>query len=189
MRRVMGVAIGLMLAGAATAQTLNGKAAKAALFPPQGAEAEMHAEAGLPQDQVALLKTVAEGQPYYGAIAISPAEGLMSEATVAAANHHSVEAATVAALASCNARRKAEAPCAVAALIRPTGWEARPLQLSAEASAGFAKDYPRRKGAMAVSASTGAWGIAKGAVAAEAAVAACKAKNAAATDCTLLIAD
>ena len=69
----------------ALAEPLTGKEAKKLVFAPIVAEVEVMAEAGLPADQAEVLKTVGVSQPYYGAIAIAPDEGLMSEATVAAA--------------------------------------------------------------------------------------------------------
>ena len=120
---------------------------------------------------------------YYAAIAISPDEGLMSEATVAAANYHTVEAASAVALSECNAKKQGAADCVVVALVRPEGWQAQPLQLSSDATAALA-DYAG--GAMAVSAATGSWGLGD---TPEAAVAACVDRNAAATDCAAVIAD
>jgi len=173
------------MAGMAVAEPVSGRDARRALFK-GGNAAEMLPGSGLAADQQTVLQSVAVGQPYYGAIAISPAEGLMADATVAAANHHSVEAASRVALAECDAKRTGAVPCVLAALIRPEGWEPRMLQMSAEATAGFREGYPRRGGAMAVSPSTGAWGIAGGA---QDAVNACAAKNNAAGDCTVLLVD
>ena len=173
----------LVLAGLAGAEVLNGKTAKAALFAPVKAEVEILADAGLPDDQAKALEMVGGQQPYYGAIAISPDEGLMSEATVAAANYHDTEAASKVALAECNAKKTGKAPCVVAALIRPKGWEARDLQLSSDATAGFKADY--KDGALAVSNSTGAWGVGADDAAALAACAALKDQT---KDCVVVIA-
>jgi len=173
----------LLSAVAASAEPLTGRAAKKLMFPAKGALVEMRPEAGLSAQDQTVLATVAAQQPYYGAIAISPGEGLMSEATVAAANYHDTAAAGTAALADCNARKKAAPACVIAALIRPEGYEARALQLSLDATAALRKDYGGKGSALAISAATGAWGLGQGA---EAAVAACAAK-AAATDCTVVI--
>lgn len=188
----MRIRLGLVLAlcwGSVAAAQVTGEQARAALFAGSEAEVDLRPEAGLPEDQAQTLVTVGAGQPYYGAIAISPDEGLMSEATVAAANHHTTEAAEVAALAACNARKSGARPCVVAALIRPLGWEMRPLLLSADASAGLRKDYPAKGGALAVSPATGAWSIGSGAGAVKTAVAACNAKAGAAADCVLAVQD
>lgn len=181
-----GVALALAsvaLASVAQAQTVTGEAAKAMLFAPGEAEVELLGGDILPKDQAKVLQMVAVDQPYYAAIAISPDEGLMSEATVAAANYHTVEAASTVALAECNAKKKGAADCVVVALVRPEGWSAQPLQLSSDASAAMA-DYAG--GAVAVSAATGSWGLGD---TTEAAVAACVDRNPAATDCVAVIAD
>ena len=164
------------------AQTVTGKDAAAMLYAPKVAEVVI-TEGALPKDEAKMLAMVARDQPYYAAIAISPDEGLMSEATMAAANHHTVEAASAAALAQCNANRKGAADCVIVAAVRPEGWEARPLQLSSSATEDFGAN---RGAALALSASTGAWGIG---ASPDEAVAACAAKQEAATDCTVAIAD
>ena len=171
----------LALAGAVGAETIDGKTAKKALFAPVKAEVEILAAAGLPDDQAAALEMVGGQQLYYGAIAISPDEGLMSEATVAAANYHDTDAASKVALAECNAKKTGKADCVVAALIRPKGWKDKGFQLSSDATAGFKADA---SGALAVSVSTGAWGIGADA---DAAIAACAAKNDQTKDCTAVI--
>lgn len=170
----------------AGAEPITGKDAKKALFAPQKAEIEVLPEAGLPEDQVQVLQTVGESQPYYGAVAISPAEGLLVDATVVATNFHDSAAAAVAALAECNAKRKADAACIVAAYIRPKGWKDNGFSLSSDATTGF-KDYDMKTGALAVSVLTGAFGLAAGDAAGEAAVAACAAKNKLATDCAVVV--
>jgi hypothetical protein len=170
------------------AEPIAGKAAKKLLFAPVKAEVEILAEAGLPQDMADALVMVGEGQPYYGAVAIAPEEGLMSEATVAAANFHDTTAAGVAALAECNAKKKTASDCVLAAYIRPKGWAEAGLSLSSDATAAF-KDYDMKTGALAVSVSTGAFGMAEGEGAGEAALANCAAKNEKATDCAIVIAN
>lgn len=181
------LALALMLASpAAFAEPISGKAATAALFAPLKAEVEVLAEAGLPADHAKALETVGVDQPYFGAIAIAPEEGLMSEATVAAANFHDTAAAAVAARAECDAKKTSATPCVVAAYIRPEGWKDAGFSLSSDATAAF-RDYDMKAGALAISASTGAFGMAAGEGAGAVAVAACAAKNAKATDCTLVV--
>ena len=180
---VAGVAVALVAASVGHAQTVTGEAAAAMLFAPGKAEVELVGGDVLPKDQAKVLQMVAVDQPYYAAIAISPDEGLMSEATVAAANYHTVEAASAVALSECNAKKQGAADCVVVALVRPEGWQAQQLQLSSDAKAALA-DYAG--GAMAVSAATGSWGLGD---TPEAAVAACVDRNAAATDCAAVIAD
>ena len=186
--------LGVALAGFATvaaAQVPTGDAVQPMLFAGGGAVVEVLPQPFLSQEQVAILAQVGAAQPYYGAIAVSPDEGLMVEATVAAANHHSTDAAQTAALAGCDAKRKGAAPCMIVALIRPENWTAQPFQLSAGATAGFLDDYMkiRRDKAFAVSPQTGLWGIGKGRDAAAKAVADCAAKGQNVTDCAVVVAD
>ena len=171
---------------AAQAEPITGKDAKKALFAPQKAEIEVLPEAALPEDQVQVLQMVGESQPYYGAVAISPAEGLLVDATVVSTNFHDSASAAVAALAECNAKRKADAECIVAGYIRPKGWKDKGFSLSSDATAGF-KDYDMKTGALAVSVLTGAFGLASGDAAGADAVAACAAKNKLATDCVVVV--
>lgn len=176
----------------AGAQTLTEDAAKPLMFEAEGAEVELIPQSFLPADQAEILKTVGASQPYYGAIAVSPDEGIMVEATVAAANHHSTEAASVAALAACDAKRKGAKPCVIVALIRPVGWKQQPFQLSSGATTGLMKDYAkiRRDKAFAVSASTGVWGIGKGKDAAADAIVDCQAKvKPSPADCAVVVVD
>lgn len=182
-------ACGVVMASGALAQPISGAEARKALWPAKaGLAIVLRPHAKLPQDQAQLLATVAGGQPYYGAIAFSPDEGIMVEATVAAVNHHTVEAAEAAALRDCNARKKGAAPCAVAVVLRPDGWQARPFQVSQAASEALRKDYGRSGArAMAVSAQTGAFGLGAGEGAAEAALAACA--KGGAGDCTVVVQD
>ena len=188
-RLILAASLMFGLASGASAEVLTGKAAKKALFSGADVAVQVMKQAFLVDNQAEVLGTVAAQQPYYGAIAVSPDEGLMSEATIAAANYHSVEAASVAALAGCDAARKGEVPCVIVALVRPKGWEVRPVQMSSEATTAFRKDYAGKGGALAVSAATGTWGMAKGANAAAAAVTACASKLTGANDCIVIIAD
>jgi hypothetical protein len=161
------------------------------LFPPAGAAVEIVPQPFITKEQEAILAQVGAAQFYYGAIAVSPDEGLMVEATVAAANHHTTEAAARAALASCDAKRQGASPCVIVALIRPRGWQPRPFQLSSGATTDFLGDYQRvrRDKAFAVSPATGLWGIGKGRGAAEKALADCAAKAGGATDCTVVLSE
>lgn len=183
---IVGLAAGSLVGSMAGAAPMTGKQAKAALFAPGKAEVEILAEAGLPEDQAAALTMVAGDQAYYGAIAIAPDEGLMSEATVAAANFHDIETAKTAALAGCEAKKKAGAACVIAGLIRPKGWKDTGFSLSSDATEAF-KDYDKKAGVMAISPLTGAFGLAKGDAAGPLAIEACAAKNKAATDCAVVV--
>jgi hypothetical protein len=178
-----GLGAAMLLGSPLAAQTVTGDAAAEMLFAPKLAEVEIIDTGLLPKDQAKVLEMVARDQPYYAAIAISPDEGLMSEATVAAANHHTLDAAAAAALADCNGKKSGATECAIVAVVRPEGWEARPLQLSSSATEDFA-NYAG--GALAISALSGAWGIGGSA---DEAIAACAVKTEAATDCAVAISD
>ena len=181
------LALALMIAGpAAFAEPMTGAEAKEVLFAPVKAEVEVLAAAGLPEDHAKALELVGIDQPYFGAIAIAPDEGLLSEATVAAANFHDTGAATVAALAECNAKKTSANDCIIAAYIRPAGWKDAGFSLSSDATAAF-EGYDKKTGALAISVATGAFGMAAGDGAREAAKAACAAKNDKATDCAVVI--
>ncbi|NEY89004.1 5-aminolevulic acid synthase [Tabrizicola oligotrophica] len=180
-------ALAMLAASPALAEPLTGEAAKALLFAPVTAEVEILAEAGLSADHAEALKSVGVGQPYYGAVAIAPDEGLMSEATVAAANFHDTASAGVAALAECDAKKVTETACVIAAYIRPEGWKEAGFSLSSDATAALA-EYDATTGALAISPATGAFGTASGEGSAEKAVQNCGAKNEKATDCAVVIA-
>ena len=182
-------AAGPGMAQTVTAQTVTGREAKAELFPPEGVQVEMFAVPPLKPQEPKLIGQVAAGYPYYAAVAVAPSEALLkSEATSLAGNYHSVAAASTAALAACNAKRKGGKPCAIAATVKPKDWTDRPLQLSSEATAAMQKDYGRRgKRALAISAGSGAWGLGKGSAAAKDALSGCAAKGSG--DCTVVVQD
>jgi hypothetical protein len=190
MIRNIGFIVALALsAGMAQAQPVSQKDAQAQMFSTKGVSIQMTKLDFLSPENAALLQQIAEGYAYYAAIAIAPGEELLkSEATMLVANHHTSEAAAAAALASCNKARKQGPDCVIAALVRPSGWQARPLQLSIEATVALSKDYGRSgPRAMAISPVTGFFGLGQGGAAQAAAVAACAAKGA--SDCTVVVAD
>lgn len=181
--------LGLVLTAPALAEPLKAADARKALPGGKGVAVEMIAHPKLPADQAKVLEMVAQGQAHFGAVAFSPDDGLMSEATVAAVDFHSTEAAAKAAAADCDAKRKGRAACAVVALIRPAGWKPGALQMSAAAAEAFRKDYGRSgKRAMALSAGSGKFGLGKGDGAQIQALAACNAGTAGA-DCVLAVQD
>lgn len=166
--------------------------AGALLYHPAHVEVVRSNTDGLSDQEVQILASVAQGQKYYAAVAFAPADGLMSEATVMAANHHTVEAARTAALAECDGRRANPGQCVVVLEVRPAGWQPRDLQLSADATAAFGDDYPDEgtAGALAISPATGVWGLGNGANATADALGACaQAGGAQAGDCMVVIAD
>lgn len=174
----------------ALADPLAPDMAAARLFHPEQVEVVRDDTEGLSDQEVQILASIAQGQKYYAAVAFAPADGLMSEATVMGANHHSVGAARSAALAECEGRRANPGHCVIALELRPAGWEPRDLQLSADATAAFGDEFPHADGALAVSPTTGVWGLGSGAAAAVEALAACaQAGDGAAGDCMVVIAD
>lgn len=188
MRVVFLAGLVLGMAGTAMAEPVKAREARAAVFPATPSEAEMRPHRKLPADQAAILAQVAETQAHYGAIAFSPDDGLMSDATVAAIDYHSTEAAATAAVAGCDAKRKGRATCEVVALIRPKGWSPRAVQMSVSASEALRKSYGGSgKRAMAIAGSTGAFGLGKGAAAEVQALADCA--KGGATDCRIVVAD
>lgn len=183
-----------MLAGAAVAEPVDGKTAAKMLFSPKGSQTVVRDDTGLSETDVKTLKIMFQSNsfPYYGAVAMSPGDGLVSEATNMAQNMHSPAAAAAAALASCNKVKKAKEPCIVVADVLPKRWQAEPLTLNQDATAAL-KDYRRGRGekAMAISPATGAWSVAEGKNAALAATNDClnKAQPLGAKDCVVVIAD
>lgn len=175
---------------AALADTVDTRTARDLLFRDDRSEVVRYDTSGLTDQEIATLTLVAQTQKYYAALAFAPAVGIMAEPTVMSANYHSIEAAREAALSGCNERRTGGAECVIAMEVRPQGWEARDLQLSADATTGFNDDYRRERGtrAFAISASSGLWGIGLGESATTDAISACQG-DADVDDCTVVIAD
>jgi hypothetical protein len=184
----------LLAAGPAMAEPVNVRAAEKMLFSPRGVQTLVRTDAGLSEVDVKTLQIMFKDNsfPYYGAVAVAPGDGLVSEATNLAQNLHTPQAAAEAALKACNAKRKTETPCVVAADVVPKGWKPQPLMLNQEATAGI-RSYKQGRGpkAMAISLATGVWSIAKGPNAGTAAMNDClnKAQPMGSTDCAIVIAD
>lgn len=167
----------------ATAQTVPDQAeAKRQIFDTRGATVAIVAHPFLSDADVATLRALPDVAQlkYYGAMAANPADGLQSERTRGAFNFHSIETARAAAVAGCGAG------CVVVAEIRPRGYQdGRALTLNQDASGAVdGRDF-RRAGpdaALAISRSTGAWGLGDGA---QAAIATCAAAGA--RDCELAV--
>jgi hypothetical protein len=188
MSRLFAALLALSFALPAAAQDLpNLRESRGLVFAEDGAVSwEVIADPAIAPDEIAMLEVLPtlQRQPYYAALALSPSAGLASETTALMANYHDEENARAAALAACEANRDgAGAPCIVGLVIRPEGWEpGRALQLSAQATAALQNEYralPRRSRVMAISPSTGRWGVGEGL---EAAIAAC-----AAPDCVAVV--
>lgn len=187
----MGLVLAAALAAPASAQ-VTGSAAEAALFPPDRAAIAFPEGVRLSRADRRTLEQVVVAVKYYGAIAYAPDRGLLSEATAAAQNYHTLAAAEAAALAECRSK-SGGAACVVAAHVTPAGYAPRPVQMSAAATEAFRADYlpARAPKAFALSAETGSWGFARGQRAAAEAVAACRDRSAgkAAADCAVVVAD
>lgn len=183
----------------AFAQTVNESTARNALFAPRGLDVRFVNTEQLSDTDRALLPALEREMErsdqvfYYGATALAPDEGFMSNTNQIAANHHSLAAAEAAALAACNAARQSSTPCIVVGHILPRRYEpGRAIQLGQAATADFRRSYRRGRGpkAFAISPSTGQWGIGKGNGAAEAALSACaNQRQGGATDCNIIIKD
>lgn len=191
MRGIFVFGVGLMMAGAAMAEPMIGKEARKQVFALKGTQVDLIEVDGLSDKDRGILEQVAATQFYYAAIAMSPSEGLLSNSLVAAANYHDVENARAAALEGCNERRESGSDaCVIAAEVRPKAYEPRGLELSLGASTAVRKDYRKGKGpkALAVSASTGKFFVAKGENAAETAIAGCS-ELAESDDCVVVVQD
>lgn len=162
---------------AAAAEPVSGAAAKKMLYPADGAEVRVIPRDFMGPSDPQILKQVGATQKYYGAVAVSPAEGLASEATVAGANFHDVDSARASALKACNAKRATGTPpCQIVAEILPRGWKQGALQLSADATAAFADTYAAQDApkALAISPATGEWAIGVGQDAGQLALLGCR---------------
>ena len=179
-----------VLGGPSMAEPIDGRTARDMLFRGGAVEVQVLPDDRIPTEQLALIEEVAGQQIYYAAVAVSPDDGVLSTATLAAANHHSIGAAEAAALDACNRMREGDAECMIVARVRPRGWDERQLQLSFQASDAFRQEYRRGRGpkAFAISPSTGRWAIVKGDNANVLAVEECNAQ-AERADCTVAVAD
>ena len=191
MFRILTAALALTAALPALAQEVpDQRAAKGQLFGTRGSEIAVYPHAFLSEVDVKTLQAMPKvaGLKYYGALAAAPAAGLQHEASTGAFNYHSVESAREAAIAGCNAKRPGGAACVIVAEVLPRRYEAgRALTLNQDASAAVdGREFGRAgpDAALAISLSTGSWGLGNGA---EAAIAACAA-SAGAGDCVLAVA-
>lgn len=143
----------------------------------------------LGEKELNILKGLRESIPFYGAVAISPTEGLYVEWINASGQFHSRAAAQAAAMAHCEANRKpASDKCVVVLEVVPRGWkEGLALTLSAPAASALRKSYRKlpKPRAFAISDATGDFGLARGDGAR--AIADCAKKGA--SDCRIVVAD
>lgn len=183
------VVIGLALPAAS--ESLSFKEARKAV--PKGARtvATLMDTSFLEEKEQAIVKSLEANIPYYGALALTPSEGLYVEWLNAAAQHHSIEAARTAALSHCEAnRRAASEPCVVVFEVAPRGVkDDAPLSLSAEATTALRGDYRKLKApkGFAISKTKGTFGFAAGDGAR--ALDGCAKAGAGASDCEIVVAD
>lgn len=175
----------------ASADELSFKEARKALPKGNRVVAEQPEATFLDEKEQAIIASLKETIPYYGALALSPDEGLFVDWLNAAAQHHSLQSARDAALAHCEANRKrASAKCVVVFEVSPKGADPEAeFSLSAEAAAALRSDYRKLKSpkAFAISASKGSYGFAGGDGAR--ALDSCKKAGEGATDCKVVVAD
>ncbi|MEP3392867.1 MAG: 5-aminolevulic acid synthase [Litoreibacter sp.] len=177
--------------GIASAESLTFKEVRKIL--PKGSRvvAELPDTSFLDEKQQAIVLSLKDTIPFYGALALTADEGLFVDWLSASGQHHSLDAARTAALDYCNANRKAEsAGCVVVLEVSPKGHDADAiLSLSADATDTFRKEY-RKLGspkAFAISKSQGTFGFAGGDGAR--ALDACAKAGEGASDCTVVVAD
>ncbi len=188
-----GVLAGIMacVGGAAFADSLTYKEARKAVPKGNRIVAELPDTSFLDDKQQAIVLSLKDTIPYYGALALSPDEGLFVEWLNASGQHHSLDAARAAALAHCNSNKKAaSAACVVVLEVSPEGAKPdAPLSLSAEAADALRGEYRKLKGmkAFAISKTQGTFGFAGGDGAR--ALDACAKAGAGAKDCKVVVAD
>ncbi|MCA8868061.1 MAG: hypothetical protein KDA67_05380 [Rhodobacteraceae bacterium] len=138
----------------------------------------------VPEAYKGALEKAASIQHYYEALAASPTEGMLAPSAVHAINHHTAAAAHAAAIAGCNAKKKAGSDtCVVVAEFLPKAYRGPGgFSLSYNATEVFRGKYRRaaKPKAFAISAASGEWGQAikagSDAAAGQAALADCAAK-------------
>lgn len=191
--RVMTLALwsaAAFMGGPALAQPIATEAARDLVFDTREAELVLNPNAPLTNAETSALRTLVStnGFKYYGAMAYAPDEGLVSESLQGAFNFHDVQSASAAALTACNAARAAgSGPCVVAAQIVPRRWKPSDFQLSQDATVGLATmaEIDGEK-AMAVSATSGSFGIGQGNSAEADALTECN-RNAPQRDCIVAV--
>lgn len=177
------------LALPATAQVLDFGAARKVVIDTKKTVAIIADASFLAEKEQGILKGLRETIPFYGALALSPSEGLYVEWLNASAQFHSRETARAAAMAHCEANRKPDSEgCVVVLEVVPRGSdEGLALTLSAPAASAMRKEYRKldKPRAFAISDATGNYGLARGD--GGRALAACASQGA--TDCRIVIAD
>lgn len=136
-----------------------------------------------------VLTSLGQALPVYGAMAISPDEGLFVDWLNGAGGFHSTASARAAAIAQCNSAKKdSSSDCVIILDVAPKGGSEE-FSLSAEANAVFRKDYRKMASpkAFATSASSGHFGFDRGD--GGRAIAACEQASSNAGDCKIVVQD
>ena len=199
---LVGLCAALLVASAAMAEPLSFKEARKVLPRANAKPAIAFNEALVPPADRARLEnaqqslgdvlgTLGAAMPSYGAVAITPSEGLFVEWLNGVGQFHNLPAARAAALAYCNANRKAESvPCEVLVEVAPKGAASDDaITLSGPANAALRGAYRKLKApkAFAISQSTGNFGFDRGD--GGRALNACASAGQGASDCTIIVAD
>lgn len=138
-----------------------------------------------------VLVALGAAVPGYGALAISPDQGLFVQWINAVGQYHSLASARQAALSYCNEKKDDDAAeCVVVMEVAPKGAKSdAAFSLSASANAAFRNEYRKldEPKAFAISPSTGNYGFARGDGAR--ALEICATANSPADDCKIVISD
>lgn len=147
------------------------------------------AAANMKSDDV--FKAIGASLEGYGAVAISPDEGLLVEWISGVSQHHSIQAARDAALSYCNSKKNEDsADCEVIVEVAPKGAkvdDALTLSLAANSALRGPFRKMEKPRAFAISPSTGDFGMDRGD--GTRAIANCAAAANSATDCVVVVAD
>ncbi|WP_166416531.1 5-aminolevulic acid synthase [Cochlodiniinecator piscidefendens] len=202
MKATISAILFVAIASPVLAEPVSEREARRALFSHTGGDVTVLDVSFLSEAEKATLEAVGAQLQYYGAIAVSPGDGMLHAGTVAGANHHSTEAAEHFALEACEAVREAEQPCEIAAIITPRRWEeGQVLQLSQAGTIAFRDEYRRVRDekAFAASPETGQYAIHIGENAEDEALNACEAavvamadndeEEAPVSDCIIVVSD
>ena len=140
---ILSIVVAGGVAGGALAEALSYTAAKREVVSSKRTVFVLGEVGFLGEKEQAIVAALKDNITYYGALALSPDEGLYVDWLQAAAQYHSRQGAKAAALAQCEANRKrASAPCVVVLEVMPKGEKNSPaLSLSSPASEALRKEY------------------------------------------------
>lgn len=163
--RAAGLAVGLALIVALPAAAqISEREARRQVAAPRGPVVAVADLDFLDAATARALEQYARQLPYYAAIAVSPGEPAANQVSPGAVNYHSPQAASRAALATCNAQRTTGGACVIVAQTVPRGYEPGRLTLSIRATEALRGDFRRLDApkAFAISPATGQFAFARG---------------------------